>query len=205
MNDLYVVEGVIPKETCKVIARSFRITRDIVLYPNHDNKIRGDDIVENSFSWYSPLCMEALADVIVKDVIEDILKEKVYNSYSYGRVSYKGAILPKHRDRAASDYAVSMLIDSDREWPIYFNNGEEHQVVQKPGDMVIYNGNTMEHWREPYEGTEYLSAFMFYVKDKIRELEGRPLQGMPFNPQHDPNTIEHTLKNFRDAHGVTDP
>ena len=52
MNDLYVIEGVIPKETCKVIARSFRITRDIVLFPNHNNKIRGDDIVENSFSWY---------------------------------------------------------------------------------------------------------------------------------------------------------
>ena len=84
MNDLYVIEGVIPKETCKVIARSFRITRDIVLFPNHNNKIRGDDIVENSFSWYSPLCMEALADVIVKDVVEDILEEKVYNSYSYG-------------------------------------------------------------------------------------------------------------------------
>ena len=58
---------------------------------------------------------------------------------------------------------------------------------------------------DPFEGTEQLSAFMFYVKDKYREFEGRPLQGMPYNPQWDPNTIPHTLENLRAAHGVTNP
>ncbi len=189
MNDLYVVENVISKETCKIIAKELRITRDCVLYPNHENKVRGDDIVENSFSFYSPLCMEALADAIVKDIVEDVTGDKLYNSYTYGRISYHNAILPKHRDGAKSDYSVSMLIDSDHEWPIYINNGEENKIVQKPGDMVIYNGNTSEHWREPYEGKEYLSSFMFFVKDKYREFEGRPLQGMPYVKENDPNLI----------------
>jgi|TARA_B100000029_G_scaffold12301_1_gene13040 hypothetical protein len=206
MNDFHIIKGAVSEQTCKVIAKSFRITRDGVLFPHHEQKVRGDDIVENSFSWYAPLCFEALADQVVKGIVETTMGVELYNAYSYGRSSYHGAVLPRHRDRAASDYAVSCLIDTDCTWPLYFKiDGEEVEVRQEIGDMVIYNGNTIEHWREPFEGTEQLSAFMFYVKDKMREFEGRPLQGMPYNPQWDPNTIEQTLENLRAAHGVTNP
>lgn len=203
MNDLYIIKGAVEKETCKVLARELRIIRDMILYPNHADKVKGDDIVENSFSWYAPAGLEALADVVIKDIVEEVTELKLYNCYSYGRISYHDAILPKHRDRASADVAVSLLVDTDHEWPLHIEvDNTDHEVIQDIGDMVIYNGNTMEHWREPFKGTEQIGAFMMYVTDKKRELEGRPLQGVPYDPHYDPNAMIDHLESCRKAHGV---
>ena len=80
MNDFHIIKGAVSEQTCKVIAKSFRITRDGVLFPHHEQKVRGDDIVENSFSWYAPLCFEALADQVVKDIVETTMGVELYNA-----------------------------------------------------------------------------------------------------------------------------
>jgi len=186
MKDLIVVKKALSKETCVLLARQFRMSREILCDKNPGLYYHGDDIVKKSFSWYAPLCFESLADTLIKDIVEEKLGEKLYTTYSYGRISYNGSVLPKHIDRDESEYAVSCLIDTDRNWPIYFNvNGKEKKLKQEIGDIVIYRGTKLEHWRNPFLGTEQIGAFMFYVSDKNKHLknDGRPFLGYPVKPK----------------------
>jgi len=35
--------------------------------------------------------------------------------------------------------------------------------VLKPGDGLLYRGVDCFHWREPFEGSKLVQAFLFYV------------------------------------------
>ena len=187
MKDLIIVKKALSKDTCKLLARQFRMSREIICDLNPKMYDAGDDTVKKSFSWYAPLCFESLADTLIKDIIEEEVGHKLYVTYSYGRISYNGSILPKHIDRDESEYAVSCLIDTDRNWPIYFKvDGKDKKLKQEIGDIVIYKGTKLEHWRNPFLGTEQIGAFMFYVPEENKQLEndGRPFLGHPVKPKN---------------------
>ena len=51
----------------------------------------------------------------------------------------------------------------------------------KPGDMIIYRGCEIEHWREPLWGNNHAQAFLHYnEKDGEYDIpyDGRPLLGL---------------------------
>lgn len=191
-KDGYVIlKNAISKDVCKVLAREFRMARDLaynVKRPTENSAFPfHDEMVDNSFSWYSPLCFEALSDSLVKEVVETQLQEPVYPTYSYARIYSNGAEMFKHVDRSASEFSVSLCIEVDNSvdsWPIYFEtyNGEVIELKQEPGDAVMYRGNDLQHWRKPYHGNEQINAFMFYVranghKSDLR-YDTRPMLGM---------------------------
>jgi hypothetical protein len=54
----------------------------------------------------------------------------------------------------------------------------------KPGDMLAYWGTHMEHWREPFEGTNHAQAFLHYNDAdgpfaNQNLYDKRPLLGVP--------------------------
>jgi len=52
----------------------------------------------------------------------------------------------------------------------------------KPGDMLIYRGDEVEHWREPLMGNNHAQAFLHYNEKEGKyniPYDGRPLLGMP--------------------------
>ena len=170
-SDFKVIKNALSSDTCKILAREFRMTRD-VLHFNADKTKKypfADEMVEKSFSWYSPLCFESLADTIIKDIVADNVGAQVVPTYSYGRIYYNGSELRRHVDRSSSEISVSVCLDIDRsveDWPIYIEdiNGHIEEISQAPGDIVIYDGNKLPHWRDPYKGNEHINAFMFYVR-----------------------------------------
>ena len=53
-----------------------------------------------------------------------------------------------------------------------------------PGDMLIYKGNELEHWREPFEGDHCAQVFLHYNNVETQGAEenlfdGRPHLGLP--------------------------
>lgn len=94
--------------------------------------------------------------------------EKVLPTYTYGRVYKKGAELLKHRDRPACEVSLTVHLDGDKDWPIYIQkpNGEEVELVLHAGDALLYLGMEAEHWRNKYEGEEYVQVFLHYVKSR---------------------------------------
>ena len=167
-----VLKGAISKDVCKVMAREFKIARQLAYAAQHPTKDNlfpyHDEMVDRSFSWYSPLCFEALSDSLIKDIVEKELGEPVFPTYSYARIYSHNAEMKRHTDRSSSEFSVSVCIEVDensKPWPIYFEDRQSNvlEMKQEPGDAVMYRGNELAHWREPYHGNEQINAFMFYV------------------------------------------
>ena len=60
-------------------------------------------------------------------------------------------------------------------WPIYLEpNGETGKkgvkVDLKPGDMLVYSGCELEHWREKFKGKECVQVFCIITIVKPQEL-----------------------------------
>jgi len=52
----------------------------------------------------------------------------------------------------------------------------------KPGDMLIYRGDVVEHWREPLWGNNHAQVFLHYnEKDGKYHMpfDARPMLGLP--------------------------
>ncbi len=86
-------------------------------------------------------------------------------TYTYFRVYRNGAILDKHKDRPACEVSATMLLGANYSptWPV-ITEGES--VVQEAGDVLIYRGCDVEHWREPFvteEGNYHVQIFAHYV------------------------------------------
>jgi hypothetical protein len=52
-----------------------------------------------------------------------------------------------------------------------------------PGDICIYKGSELIHWREKYQGNKQTQAFLFYVDTEglfsWMKYDTRPALGMP--------------------------
>lgn len=184
-----LIKNAVSQETCKVLAEAFRINRDVIKYifPNESHE---DTLVKsNAFSWYSPIFFESLSTTIIKPAVENIVGEELWPTYSYARIYYNGAKMPRHVDRSASEYSVTMCVsvDQNHKWNIGVKtiHGENIYIDQSPGDIVIYKGNELEHWRDSYTGTEQINAFFFYVRKNGNRAElkydTRPHLGLPTN------------------------
>ena len=87
---------------------------------------------------------------------------------SYSRVYLPGAWLKKHTDRPACEVSATLTLaqKGEKDWPIGIQTRDGHpvEVILKPGDMLIYSGMDMPHWRDPFEGEWQVQAFLHYVR-----------------------------------------
>jgi hypothetical protein len=170
--------------------------RDALLAMGSNEGYR-DPTVPNTFSWYSPLCFEALS-LHLKSQVEKILKTSIEPTYSYGRIYTEGSELVRHTDRRSSELAVNLSIARDIKWDLNFLwEGQTLSIDLEPGDVVIYSGH-IPHWREKYTGKEHINAFMQYVyadgQYKDLKYDTRPYLATPFAlaQQH----IQDEVKNY---------
>ena len=184
-----IERSAISEETAAILAAEFDIIKDYTYFTNkadpNDLTKFGDGQTPISFAYYSPTCFECLM-VFMLPKIEKITNKKLYPSYSYGRIYYKGAELVQHVDRRSCEYSVTMTIDMDSApWDIHFIDREKitRSISLSVGDMCVYKGAELQHWREPYQGNRQLQAFLHYVevdgKFSHYKNDTRPLLGLP--------------------------
>jgi len=146
----------------------------------------GDGQSPNSFSWYSSIHSEAVLQFL-KPTIEQITDTQLYESYSYARNYYRGAILEKHIDRPSCEYSATICISKDADWGICIENvdGDVAEIELYPGDMIVYRGDLLRHWRNPYQGKTHRQLFLHYVdangKYQNYKFDDRPMLGLPPN------------------------
>ena len=124
----------------------------------------------------------------LKPVMEKEAKLKLSETYSYARIYKKGDVLKRHKDRFSCEISTTMHLGGEQ-WPIYLEpSGEEGQdgveVNLKQGDMLMYRGCDLEHWREPFDGENCGQVFLHYNNIKSAQadknkFDGRPLLGLP--------------------------
>jgi len=120
--------------------------------------------------------------------MEKLTGLKLYPAYTYARIYKKGDELKRHKDRFSCEISTTLNLGGD-EWPIYIEpsgnkNKKGIKVNLNPGDMLVYRGCDLEHWREKFKGKKCVQVFLHYnnsktpgAKDNI--FDRRPHIGLP--------------------------
>jgi hypothetical protein len=146
-----------------------------------------DPQVPNTYSNYADMVMEVLL-VKLLPLMEKVTKLKLNPNYSYARIYKEGDILKRHKDRFSCEISTTLNLGGDV-WPIYLDpTGKENnkgiKVILNPGDMLVYKGNELEHWREPFIGEKCAQVFLHYNNmategSKNNIFDRRPHLGLP--------------------------
>ena len=155
--------------------------------------------IPNTYSHYSDIAMETLM-LKCQPKMEEVTGLKLYPAYTYARIYKKGDQLTRHKDRFSCEISTTMNLGGD-DWPIYLSPNENVgrpndrditaastakgiKVDLKPGDMLVYSGCELEHWRNKFKGKECVQVFLHYnnrktpgAKDNM--FDKRPHLGLP--------------------------
>tara|TARA_R110002033_G_scaffold169086_1_gene209313 strand:- start:634 stop:1254 length:621 start_codon:yes stop_codon:yes gene_type:complete len=146
-----------------------------------------DEQVPNTYCHYADIAMETLLER-VKPKIEKETKLKLIPTYSFARLYKEGDILKRHKDRFSCEISATMFLGGEP-WELYIepsgqNNKKGIKILQKPGDILIYSGCELEHWREAFKGKNCCQVFLHYNKAgstqaKKNKFDRREFLGLP--------------------------
>jgi hypothetical protein len=121
--------------------------------------------------------------------VEQFTGLKLIPTYAYHRLYTQGAELKKHKDRESCEISATICLGYDYSnvdnynWPMFIKkNNKEIPVYLNPGDMLVYKGHEIEHWREPFLGINHAQVFLHYNEKngKFNNLyDNRPMLGVP--------------------------
>ena len=143
-----------------------------------------DGQIPHTYSCYADIVMETLM-LKCQPLMEKITGLKLYPAYTYARIYKKGDILYRHKDRFSCEISTTLNLGGDL-WSLYLDpTGEKGiesgrdqtiklkpnankgiKVDLKPGDMLVYKGCDIEHWRDKLKGKECVQAFLHYNNRK---------------------------------------
>ena len=209
-NKYQVIKKAISYELANFIFNYFMLKRDAVdwMYKNnitYDTGMLGtwtDAQIPNTYSHYSDHVMETLLVKVLPIMAQETGLELI-PTYSYARLYKKGDILHRHKDRPSCEISTTIHLGGNP-WPIFIDgtgannilSGSETTTMVKPnapagtkvildvGDMLVYSGCELEHWREPLEGDVCGQVFLHYnhVNGPFAEknrFDKRPMLGIP--------------------------
>jgi len=146
-----------------------------------------DEQVPNTYCHYADIVMETLLER-VRPKIEKETKLKLIPTYSFARLYKTGDILKRHKDRFSCEISATMFLGGEP-WELYIEpSGQENKkgikILQKPGDILIYSGCELEHWREAFKGKNCCQVFLHYNKAgstqaKQNKFDKREFLGLP--------------------------
>ena len=207
-NKFQVIKNAVPYELANFIFNYFLLKRDAVdfMYKNnitYDNGSLGtwtDKQIPNTYSHYADMVMETLLMKVLPKMQQETGLQLI-PTYSYARIYKRGDILRRHKDRPSCEISTTLNLGGNP-WPIFIDGTgannviDEYKNIVKPGapegtkvlldvgDMLVYSGCELEHWREPFDGNICGQVFLHYnhvngpFADK-NKFDGRPKLGLP--------------------------
>lgn len=149
---------------------------------NAGQAILGDDQSPNSYSFYGDPLMDTILGESAEKLSE-ISEYKLLPTYTYTRLYGKGDELKIHRDRPSCELSGTLCLgipEGEEVSPIYFASNifdnesckwrldipkpkDSIAIYLNPGDLCLYHGCDLWHWREPFIQRWYLQSFLHYV------------------------------------------
>ena len=208
-NKYQVIRNAVSKDICDIAYRYLQISAEADYWLLKNNITHEENIfignfkdrqVPNSYAKYADRLMETLLIKTIP-VMEKKTGLKLVPTYSYCRLYRKGNILKRHKDRPSCEISTTLCLGGDP-WPIFIDPTGSNNVINeyknihkpnapkgikyllKPGDMIIYSGCELEHWREPFKGNLCGQVFLHYNHAngpfaKTNLFDKRPLLGIP--------------------------
>jgi len=189
-NKYTLIKKAISKEKADFIYKYFLLKRKVaktlfdINYISPFTEYLGvwnDKQVPETYSHYSDIAME----ILLEELLPLMKKETNLNlipTYSYARIYKKGDVLKRHKDRPSCEISTTLNLGGDP-WPIYLSpnenvgipesdggekgitvssNAKGIKVDLEPGDMLVYSGCILEHWREEFKGENCGQVFLHY-------------------------------------------
>ena len=195
-NNYKVIQQAISKDLANFIYSYFLMKRKVarkmyderyISQSNYDYGVWNDEQIPETYSHYADIAMETLLQNL-QPKMEEETGLKLTPTYSYARIYKKGDILKRHKDRYSCEVSTTLNLGGD-DWPIYLEpSGETDKegvkVDMQPGDMLVYKGCDVEHWREEFTGENCGQVFLHYndasdPKAEENKYDTRPFLGLP--------------------------
>ena len=204
-----VIRNAISVELANFAFNYFLMKRDATEWMHKNNYVSEytpgfgtwkDKQIPNTFSCYGDTFMETLM-MKVLPVMKKHTDLDVIPTYSYTRAYKKGDVLKRHKDRPSCEISTTIHLGGNP-WSIYIdptgsnNVIDEMKEIHKPnapkgikvdlnvGDMLVYSGCELEHWREAFEGDVCVQTFLHYNNidgqfARNNTFDKRPMLGIP--------------------------
>ena len=195
-NNYKVIRQAITKELADFIYSYFLMKRKVarkmyderyISQTNYDYGVWNDEQIPETYSHYADIAMETLLQNL-QPKMEEETGLKLTPTYSYARIYKKGDILKRHKDRYSCEVSTTLNLGVD-DWPIFLEpsgeTGKEGvKIDMQPGDMLVYKGCDVEHWREEFTGENCGQVFLHYndasdPKAEENKYDTRPFLGLP--------------------------
>ena len=203
LNHYQVLKKVISKEMSDFICEYFLLKRKVAKKLFDDRWISPfseewgvwtDTQIPNTYSHYADIVIETLLEK-VQPIMEEKSGVKLVPTYSYARIYKNGDILHRHKDRSSCEISTTINLGGES-WPIFLDpdesagdydengnyipaNNKGIQVDLEPGDMLMYRGCELEHWRDVFGGDDCAQVFFHFTDDKNYIYDTRPFLGLP--------------------------
>ena len=195
------IDRFVPIEMCNLLYHHTQLEAMRLNYYDengieYDHDVDGtfaDKQAPGDFSKYGDPIMDTLLSLSLEQM-QTLTSKELVPTYSYHRLYTTGTELKRHKDRPSCEISTTICLGYDNsnvdaskypdwDWPMFIKekNGKEIPIHMKPGDMIIYRGCEVEHWREPLWANNHAQVFLHY-NEKGGEYDvpydGRPLLGM---------------------------
>ena len=204
----HVIKKALSYDTANFIFNYLLLKRDAVRFM-YDHNIHAESFIlgkwndvqaPDTFSCYGDFAMETLL-VKMLPIMKKEIDLDLVPTYSYARAYKKGDVLARHKDRFSCEISTTLNLGGNP-WPIFIDGTgtvsviNEKENIVKPdapagtkillevGDMLVYSGCELEHWREPFEGDICGQVFLHYNNlngpfAEKNKFDGRPMLGLP--------------------------
>ena len=207
-NKYIVIKEAVPKQIAEFVYNYFILKRQVArtLFDKRyisqfttEFGVWNDEQVPNTYSHYADIAMETLL-LRTLPIMEKHTKLKLNPTYSYARIYKQGDVLKRHKDRFSCEISTTLNLGGDS-WPIYLEpkknvgipdgkkitvstNNKGVKIDLSPGDMLVYRGMELEHWREEFQGKDCAQVFLHYNDQKSNDsdkniFDKRPHLGLP--------------------------
>lgn len=182
-----------------------------------EGKLTKDEQCPLSESVYGDSELDAVLAKLVPTLSKQLGIE-LLPTYTYARIYAPGETLVKHKDRPSCEISGTLTLGFDPGsgiWPIYFGKNDDDIVGQSfeinTGDLVMYRGCELNHWRPAYKGKWQVQVFFHFVDANgphaDHAMDGRKSLGTDKhtnNPkQNDEFTPEKAVEMFKPPFGQT--
>lgn len=202
-NDYVVITNFLKQDLLVTAYEYCKLKANVINYKSTYSKLKYDIKWDGGFNDtqssevyinYADCFMETILNLSTTSM-ENFTNKKLVPTYSYWRLYETGSFLERHRDRKSCEISTTLCLGydvsnvnkniyNDYKWPIIIEDNEKKTIPinLNAGDMLIYRGCELDHWREKFLGLNHAQVFLHYNEknEKFDNLyDGRPFLGLP--------------------------